>query len=140
MFSSVFFGLLIPETGQLCYINAGHEAPLIVGPSGIRTELAPTGPVIGLFEDVEHDVGMAEIFPGEMLFGYTDGATDAQNEAGKQFTEERLVALVSKGASNGGAMLHKMLSEVESFIGSADQYDDITMISVYREKHIGRPA
>jgi sigma-B regulation protein RsbU (phosphoserine phosphatase) len=134
MFSSVFFGLLIPETGQLCYINAGHEAPLIIGKSGIRQELTTTGPVIGLFEDAEHEVGMAEIFPGEILFGYTDGATDAQNEAGEAFTEEKLAAIASEGAKNAGAMLQKVLSAVEGFIGDADQFDDITLISVYREK------
>ncbi len=135
MFSSVFFGLLIPETGQLCYINAGHEAPLIIGESGIRQELKPTGPVIGLFEDIGHDIGMTEILPGEILFGYTDGATDAQNQAGQQFSEEKLAEIIASGASNGGALLHKALSAVEEFIGSADQFDDITMISVHREKH-----
>lgn len=134
MFSSVFFGLLIPETGQLFYINAGHDSPLIVGASGIRQRLDTTGPVIGIFEDAEHEVGTTEIFPGEMLFGYTDGAIDAQNETGEKFTEERLAAIVAKAAEDGDAMLSlsKVLSEVEDFIGSADQFDDITMISVYR--------
>lgn len=135
MFSSVFYGLLIPETGQLCYINAGHESPLIIGPSGVRQELTPTGPVIGLFEDAQHDVGMAEILPGEVLFGYTDGATDALNQAGEQFTEERLTAVACEKAGNGGAMLHSILSAVETFIGDTDQYDDITMISIHREIH-----
>lgn len=134
MFSSVFFGLLIPETGQLCYINAGHEAPVIIGASGIRLELHPTGPVIGLFEHAQHEVGMAEILPGEVLFGYTDGATDAQNEAGEQFTEASLLALANKGARNSGALLHKILTAVDGFIGEADQFDDITLISVHREK------
>lgn len=132
MFASVFFGLLIPETGQLCYINAGHEAPLIIGPSGVRQKLEPTGPVIGIFENAEHEVGVTEIFPGEVLFGYTDGATDGLDEAGKQFGEARLLAVAGEGARNGGSILHKMLSTVESFIGNAEQYDDITMISVYR--------
>lgn len=135
MFSSIFYGLLIPETGQLCYINAGHESPLIIGPSGVRQELAPTGPVIGLFEDAQHDVGMAEILPGEVLFGYTDGATDALNQAGEQFTGERLTAVACEKAENGEAMLYDILSAVETFIGDADQYDDITMISIHREIH-----
>ena len=133
MFSSVFFGLLVPETGQLCYINAGHEAPMIIGPSGIRQLLTPTGPVIGLFEEAEHEVGMAEILPGELLFGYTDGATDAQNELGEQFTEERLQSIVGNGARNDKAFLNRMFSAVEGYIGSADQFDDITMICVHRE-------
>lgn len=49
MFASVFFGLLVPETGQLCYINCGHEPPVIIGPAGVREQLHPTGPVIGIF-------------------------------------------------------------------------------------------
>jgi sigma-B regulation protein RsbU (phosphoserine phosphatase) len=133
MFTSVFFGLLIPETGQLCYINAGHEAPLIVNGDGIRTKLDFTGPVIGLFPDAEHDVGVAEILPDEMLVAYTDGATDAKNEAGEQFSEERLLATVAEGASSAGAMLHKIVSRVEEFIGGASQYDDITVITAHRE-------
>lgn len=133
MFSSVFFGLLVPETGQLCYINAGHEAPMIIGHKGIRQLLPPTGPVIGLFEGAEHEIGMAEILPGEMLFGYTDGATDAQNELGEQFTEERLTTIASDGARNDKSFVNKIFSAVEGFIGNADQFDDITMICVYRE-------
>ena len=134
MFASVFFGLLIPETGQLCYINAGHEAPLIIGASGVRQQLSATGPVIGLFEDAEHEVGVAEIFPGEVLLGYTDGVTDAQNEAGEQFSEGKLVTTASSGSRTGGAVLNKLFTAVEGFIGNADQYDDITMITVYRER------
>ncbi len=133
MFSSVFYGLLIPETGQLCYINAGHEAPLIVNASGIRAKLEPTGPVIGLFPDVTHEVKIIDILPDEMLVAYTDGATDAKNEAGKQFSEEQLLALVSEGAPTGGAMVHKIVAAVLTFIGGNEQYDDITVISAYRQ-------
>jgi serine phosphatase RsbU (regulator of sigma subunit) len=132
MFASVFYGLLIPETGQLCYINAGHESPLIVGAGGIRTKLEPTGPVIGLFPDVVHEVNIVEILPDELLFAYTDGATDAQNAAGVQFSEESLLALVANGPPTGGAMVHQVVATVEAFIGCADQYDDLTVIAVSR--------
>jgi serine phosphatase RsbU (regulator of sigma subunit) len=133
MFASVFFGLLVPETGQLCYINAGHEAPCICGPTGIRLQLHPTGPVIGLFEGAQHKIGMAEIFSSEVLFGYTDGATDAQNKAGEQYTEDRLLSTIGLKSRNGAAVMHDLFSDVVNFIGEADQYDDITMISIYRE-------
>ena len=133
MFASVFYGLLIPETGQLCYINAGHEAPLIVSSSGIRNRLEPTGPVIGLFPDVVHEVKMIDIQPGEMLVAYTDGVTDAKNKAGEQYSEERLFEMVAEGTVPGGAMVHKIVSAVTGFIGSADQYDDITVIAASRE-------
>lgn len=67
-----------------------------------------------------------------MLSGYTDGATDGLNEAGEQFGETRLLAEAAEVAKNGGGELHTMFAAVESFMGDAEQYDDITMISVYR--------
>lgn len=132
MFASVFYGLLIPETGQLCYINAGHESPLIVGSGGIRAKLEPTGPVVGLFPDVVHEVRIVDILPYELLVAYTDGATDAKNSAGEQFSEANLLALVAKGAPTGGAMVHQVADSLEAFIGGADQYDDITVIAASR--------
>jgi sigma-B regulation protein RsbU (phosphoserine phosphatase) len=132
MFASVFYGLLSPETGQLCYINAGHESPLIVGADGIRAKLEPTGPVIGLFADAVHGVNIIDLLPNELLVAYTDGATDAKNLAGEQFSEDNLLALIAGGAPTANAMVHKIVSEVESFIGEADQYDDITVIAASR--------
>ncbi len=133
MFASVFFGLIVPETGQLCYINAGHESPWIGDASGVREQLPTTGPVIGLFEGAEHEIGFAVIKPGEVLFAYTDGVTDAQNPDGEPYTEERLLATFHLGAHEGTAVMHSIHSEVEGHIGNADQFDDITMISVYRK-------
>lgn len=132
MFASVFYGLLIPETGQLCYINAGHEAPLIVGKSGIRQVLEPTGPVLGLMPDAVHEVKVTDIRPDELLVAYTDGATDARNEAGEPFSEERVLAAVAEGAPNSGAMVHRLVSAIEAHIGKADQYDDLTLIAASR--------
>lgn len=132
MFSSIFFGLLVPQTGQLIYINAGHESPWIGGACGVRLQLPPTGPVIGLFEEAEHDIETVDIQPGETLFAYTDGATDAQNEAGGQFSEERLLGTFLQQAGSGAAVIRDILAALEGFMGSADQYDDITMVGVCR--------
>jgi len=132
MFASVFYGLLIPETGQLCYINAGHEAPLIVGAEGIRAKLEPTGPVIGLFPDVVHEVNVIDLLPNELIVAYTDGATDAKDFAGEQFSEDNLLALIGEGAPTADAMVYKIVSRLEAFIGEADQYDDMTVIAASR--------
>lgn len=132
MFASVFYGLLIPETGQLCYINAGHEAPLIVSANGIRQALDPTGPVLGLLPDAAHEVKLTEIQPDELLIAYTDGATDARDEAGEPFSEARVLATIAEGAPNAGAMVHRLVSAVEAHIGQADQYDDLTLIAASR--------
>ncbi len=137
MFASVFFGLLDPATGELHYINAGHEAPVIAMPSGIRARLETTGPVIGLFEGLDYRVEQTSLCPGEALFGYTDGATDARDEAGSQFSEERLLAGFCRALGGDGKVLEELLSSVDEFAGRADQYDDVTMICVLR--HEARP-
>ncbi len=134
MFSSVFFGLLIPETGKLCYINAGHEAPLVVAGGEVRRTLEPTGPVIGLFADAEHDVEVVELLPGETLVAYTDGVTDAKNRAGEHFSDERLLSTIRTCSPGAGSTLHEIVSAVEGFIGDASQYDDLTIIAVHREQ------
>jgi serine phosphatase RsbU (regulator of sigma subunit) len=132
MFASVFFGLLDPATGELRYINAGHEAPVIASASGIRARLETTGPVIGLFENLKHGVETASLRPGEALFGYTDGATDARNEAGSHYSEERLLEVFCNALGRDGKVLEELLSSVDEFAGGADQYDDVTLICVRR--------
>ena len=135
MFASVFFGLIVPPTGLVRYINAGHEAPWIGQGSGVRTQLSTTGPVVGLFEEAEYEVGSAEVRPGEWLFAYTDGATDAQNEAGEAFSEDLLRCTVVRGAAKDAPVLETVRQTLAGFIGKADQFDDITMISARRDLH-----
>jgi len=132
MFASVFFGLLDPATGDLHYINAGHEPPVIATGDGVRAQLETTGPVIGLFERLEHRVETVRLMPGEALFGYTDGATDARNESGLQFSEERLLAELCRAVAGSTNPLAQLLASVEAFTGGAEQYDDVTMICVQR--------
>ena len=134
MFASVFFGLLDPATGELQYINAGHEAPLIASASGIRARLETTGPVIGLFENLRHRVETTSLRPGEAFFGYTDGATDARDEAGSQYSEDRLMAGFCDALGRDGKVLEELLFSIERFAGGADQYDDVTMICVLRHE------
>ena len=140
MFASVFFGLLAPESGTLTYVNAGHEPLRVVGADGIRLELPPTGPVIGLFEGAEYGVCRVTISPGEFLFGYTDGATDAQNEVGEAFSEQRLFALLRDARASAPGGLQSTLSAIEAFVGGAERYDDITMIGVFRQPEAMSPA
>lgn len=132
MFSSVFFGLVDVDTGELCYVNAGHEAPWIMGADGSCVELPPTGPVVGLFEEAAFAVASARIGRGEWLYACTDGASDARDPAGESFTEERLRSTVLSAARHGSNVLDDVDAEVLRFVGAAEQYDDITMITVHR--------
>jgi serine phosphatase RsbU (regulator of sigma subunit) len=133
MFASVFLGLVAIESGRLCYVNAGHEAPWIIGAAGRRTALPTTGPVVGLFDGATFGVAWAEIAPGEHLFGYTDGASDAHDGAGEAFSEERLLAAVQAAAPGRAGLLSEVDAQVRGFVGDADIYDDVTMICVQRD-------
>ena len=92
MFASVFFGLLDLENGQLIYINAGHESPMLFRHNGGSEVLETSGGVLGLFPGANFTVAAVKLNEGDLLFAYTDGINEAKNQAGEQFTDERILA------------------------------------------------
>ncbi len=133
-FATLFFGMVDPLTGSLAYINGGHCPPIIVGSDGkIKTTLKATGTPVGMMPDAVYTIGDAHLEPGDTLFGYSDGVTDARNPAGKMFTEKRMLELLQrKPAESAQELLHRFKVTLTEHIGTADQYDDITMIAVRR--------
>jgi len=131
MFATIFFGLLEPETGHLCYINAGHEPPFIISQGKIKTRLENTGPVVGLFKGAKYRVGEVKLEKNETLFAYSDGVTDAVNAKKEPFTEERLISELIKESSDG--LAKKIVSKIKDHMGDAPQFDDITILSVSRK-------
>ncbi|HLF27898.1 MAG TPA: SpoIIE family protein phosphatase [Anaerolineae bacterium] len=133
MFATVFFGVLDPATGQLMYINAGHNPPLIIGPAGITAHLKPTGPAVGLMPGVEFGIEQVELARGDVLLAFTDGVPDARSPAGEFFAEERLLSLVQAPAASATALLELIYTAVRRHIAGADQFDDITMLALRRQ-------
>ena len=129
MFASVFFGLLDPGSGELLYINAGHESPIIFRHGGATELLDITGGVIGLFPIARYALGSAQLRPGDLLFAYTDGVNEAKNTQGEQFTDERILEAAACG-TDPRALLSSMLEAVHAFRGTAPQSDDITMLAL----------
>jgi serine phosphatase RsbU (regulator of sigma subunit) len=83
MFATLFFAVADTATGAIDYVNGGHEAPLVLSPSGgIVAELAPTGPAVGMLPECSFGIGGAALAAGQTLFAYTDGATDAKGADG----------------------------------------------------------
>ncbi|GAK49363.1 protein serine phosphatase with GAF(S) sensor(S) [Candidatus Moduliflexus flocculans] len=133
MFASLFIGMLNPYSGKLAYVNSGHPAPVIVNADGIRAELEPTGPVIGAFSDSTFAVRQATLAPGDTIFAFTDGVTDARDQAGNYFTRERLLALLQRFPNiPSRELLDRMNADVRSYTADAQQFDDITMIAIRR--------
>jgi PAS domain S-box-containing protein len=134
MFATVFFGILDPESGVLHYINGGHEPPVIMDKNGeIINSLMPTGPAVGLLPDMEFVVEKTELDRGDILVGFTDGATDARNKAGELFTEDRLIDTIKAPWTSIFSMIFELEVELKNHIGGQDQFDDITLISLRRK-------
>ncbi|MCK5575356.1 MAG: serine/threonine-protein phosphatase, partial [Sphingomonadales bacterium] len=131
MFATMFFGLLEPETGHIYYINAGHEAPLILKDGAIRTKLENTGPVVGLFQNSDYRVDEAQLEKGETLFAYTDGVTDAVNKDEQSFTEDRLMSLLVEGPQQD--LTATVVSEIQKHMDGHPQFDDVTILTVNRD-------
>jgi sigma-B regulation protein RsbU (phosphoserine phosphatase) len=132
MFCTTFFGVLDPATGQLIYINGGHEAPAIVDATGVKQRLKSTGYALGMMPDMEFGIEQTQLAPGDILMTYTDGVPDARNPVGKFFTEKGLLALLEKPDGTATAMLDRIDTTVRTHIAEADQFDDITMLAVRR--------
>ncbi len=135
MFATLFFGVLDPESGLLQYVSAGHE-PVFVFGDGIEPRyLGPTGPAIGLLESVHYQCRESALEPGAILFGYTDGVTEACSPSEEMFGKERLKRFVSEsGFASAKECVWSVQSHLFSFIDSAPAFDDITMLAVRRRK------
>lgn len=133
-FATVFMGMLDPATGQMAYINAGHTPTFIVGPDGaLKARLKSTGPAVGMLPGVEFNVQTAVIEPGDMLFAYTDGVTEARSPAREFFTEKRVLALLAEPGGSAVGLLERTEATLTNFIDTADQFDDITLLIAYRQ-------
>jgi sigma-B regulation protein RsbU (phosphoserine phosphatase) len=132
MFATLFFAVIDPNTGIVTYINAGHEAPVILGAGHIKCRLEPTGVAIGLPIESGFEIQQITLEKGDMLFAYTDGVTDARDPQKNFFTEERLLALLEQPKDSAAALLEKIVQELKRHISIEEQYDDITMLAVRR--------
>lgn len=134
MFATLFFGILDPDTGDLYYINGGHEPPVILNEKGVEIQrLMPTGPAVGLFPEMEFRVESVRLDEGDFLVGFTDGTTDAKNAAGEQFSEQRLLKIIASPWTSIFSMIFELNSEIQRHIGGQSQFDDITLISFRRK-------
>jgi serine phosphatase RsbU (regulator of sigma subunit) len=130
MFASVFFALLDTESGELHYVNAGHESPIIFRQNGETELLDITGGVIGLFPAAQYAVETATLNKGDLIFAYTDGVNEAKNLQGEQFGESRIMEMTNPQDNSPDNFLSMVLEAVLEFRGEAGQSDDITMLAL----------
>jgi sigma-B regulation protein RsbU (phosphoserine phosphatase) len=132
MFATLCLGIINPQTGLLAYVNAGHLPLVIIGKSGARAFLNATGSSVGIDSLSRYRSAIARIEQGEVLFGYTDGVTEAMSPDEALYTKERFFALLEKPASSALELIDRVKADLFSHIKHAPQSDDITMIAVHR--------
>ena len=130
MFATVFFGIVNPQNGMLCYINAGHPTVYAISHKGGLQNLDVTGPAIGLQDGIWYRLYKHRMQPMEILFGYTDGVTEALSPSGKMYGKNRLESLIAMPPfQSADAFIKKVHEHLLKFVDSAPQSDDITMIA-----------
>ncbi len=133
MFATLFFGMLDPSNGQLAYINAGHNPPFILGADGtIKKSLPNTGAAVGMFRDIDYKIEQATLDPGDLLFTYTDGVTEARDPTGAFLTERGLLHWLDRPWGSATELLDTIQENLQRFMRGAVQADDITMLAVRR--------
>jgi sigma-B regulation protein RsbU (phosphoserine phosphatase) len=131
MFVTLFLCMVDVQTGHLDWCNAGHAAPVRVMPHGVLTPIPVERSIpVGVRETIVHASGEATLVPGECLFLYTDGVTEAANEQEELFGEERLAAALGAVAGRSAVeVVRAVLDAVRSFAGAAPPADDIAVLA-----------
>jgi phosphoserine phosphatase RsbU/P len=130
MFVTVFCGILNIRDGETFCADAGHNPPLLISNSdGVEFVHAPKSAALGVFEDMIYRDYRFILKPGDKLFLYTDGVTEATNVQDQLYSEERLKAdLVELHDRSPEEIIKQMLSRIDDFARGTPQADDITML------------
>lgn len=136
-FITMLYAVIDLEAGTLTYARAGHTPLIYASQDGGRRVvrvLAPDGLVLGLHGFERHFAELLEehqmaVRPGDVAVLFTDGVTEAMNEQDDMFGEARLARLLEDDAADSSDVLHeRILRDVDAFVGTADQHDDMTMV------------
>ena len=140
LFITAFEGVLDLETGELNFVNAGHEMPFIRRANGAFEpyKISP-GFVLAGMEGMRYKTGSMMLQPGDKLFQYTDGVTEATNGQNELYGMDRLEAVLNRfGGDVPDVILPSVKADIDTFVGDAPQFDDITMLCLEFKKKVDR--
>ena len=132
-FTTAFLAELDPATGDLAYVNAGHNVPILRRASGALERLEAGGIPVGIFEDAVYQVGTARLERGDWLVIFTDGVVEAVNTKNVEYGEPALIQLVDRESGSAPAeLLRSLMAGLDQFVGNTPQHDDITCLLLKR--------
>jgi serine phosphatase RsbU (regulator of sigma subunit) len=131
VYVTLFLGILDVERSELRYVNAGHNPQFLLRAEGGIEPLSSTGMPIALYAGQGYQEAVVRVSAGDLLFFYTDGLVETENEAGEMFGAERLQALLEvKHDTRIGITLERVETTVRTFRGGAEPFDDATMMAL----------
>ncbi len=136
-YATFFFGIVDPAACRFEYVNAGHNAPVLLRKSSMgsyeRLRLDCGGPVIGLLPKASYEKGSLLLHPGDLLIAFTDGISEAMNSEEQEWGEEAMI-LAAQQAADGSAedIVKAIFAAADAFAGGAPQHDDMTVLVMRR--------
>lgn len=132
MFVTVFYGVLDTRSGAFEYCNGGHNLPYLISKDGVVHQLDNVGGLLlGAMKNVEYQSRVIMMQPGESLFFYTDGITEAFNKAEDEYNVKRLAEFLSgKNIVSTAELVEKVFEDVKIFSDGTEQSDDITCLAL----------
>ena len=130
MFVTAWMGLLNVKTGLVSFANAGHNPPLVKHADGSFEYLKTrAGFVLAGMEGIRYRKFELQLQPGDKLYLYTDGVTEATDAEQQLYGEERLIGLLNDHQTDDAqSICEAVKADVDAFAGEAEQFDDITML------------
>ena len=131
MFVTVWMGLLEISTGKLICANAGHDDPIVIRNGKAEIIRQRHGLLMAQMEGIPYREQEIMLQPGDTIFVYTDGVSEATSAANELYGKDRILAALDRAAGKTPEeILAAVKEDVDAFVGDAPQFDDITMLSV----------
>ena len=130
-FTTAFIAEFDPTSRILTYVNAGHNNPMLRRPTGVIERLQAGGIPLGIMENVPYESGTVTLQSGDWLVIFTDGVVEAEDNRQQEYGEQRLTAMLNSGVTlTPTALLNGILVDLDRFVGTAPQHDDVTCMLV----------
>jgi DNA-binding LacI/PurR family transcriptional regulator/serine phosphatase RsbU (regulator of sigma subunit) len=135
MYATCFMAQLDLERNRVTYVNAGHNPPAVITSEGyVRQWIEPTGPAVGIIPDGKFEMGEIALEPGELLFCYTDGITEARSPDGSLFSKQRLASILSQKIVSASDIVNQVDDAVKIHGAGKPPFDDITILALRRKE------